>query len=188
MLKTAFLSGAAGLLLMAAPVVAQDSPTQTPPPAGEQPAARQTLQIAPGAKVRGGDGTELGAIENVRANPEGGQELLVRGADGALRAVPVAGIRQDGDGVVVDFTSAQYLAAAEVEGAAPAAPETTPPAGAPATPAAPAQPEQPAAPAAQVEPASPPEQSPPTLPPSNPATPEPNEGQEPAPTPEQSGG
>lgn len=186
MLKTALLSGAAGLLLMAAPAFAQDAATQTPPPAGEQPAERQTLQIAPGAKVRGGDGTELGAIENVRANADGGQELLVRGVDGVLRAVPVAGIRQDGDGVVVDFTSAQYASAAAIEApAAPPAPDAPPPPSAPAAPAAPAAPDA-ATPAA--EPVSPPEQSPPTLPPSNPATPEPNEGQEPSPTPEQPGG
>ena len=76
----------------------------------------------------------LGQLEGVQANAAGDQELTVRGADGQLRAVPLAGIRQEGSNVVVAYTKAEYDAAAPIPGAAPA------PAAAPAaspTPAAP---------------------------------------------------
>lgn len=133
MRKTALLTGVAGVLLMAAPAFAQDgTPAQTPPapaqaapPAGEQPA---TLTLQPGADVTGSDGTVLGQLEGAR-NTEAGQELTVRGPDGQLRGVPVSGgVRQEGEGVAVGWTSAQFSAAPAIadEAAPVAEPSATP--------------------------------------------------------------
>ncbi len=166
MRKTALLTGVAGLLLMTAPAFAQDGTapqTQEPAPAAaaaEQPAAEQpTLTLQPGADVKGADGTVLGQLEGAR-NTEAGQELTVRGADGLLRGVPVSGgVRQDGEGVAVGWTSAQFTAAPSItdsaadvaEPAAPPMPEepaVTPSTPTPSIPAAPdAAPKPAAAPA-----------------------------------------
>jgi len=162
MRKTALLTGVAGLLLMTAPAFAQDSTapqTQEPAPAAAaaaaQPAAEQpTLTLQPGSDVKGSDGTVLGQLEGAR-NTEAGQELTVRGADGQLRGVPVSGgVRQDGEGVAVGWTTAQFAAAPAITdsadnvaepaaapmppagtGMAPATPPTLPPATDPADPA-----------------------------------------------------
>lgn len=131
MRKTALLTGVAGLLLMTAPAFAQDSTAaQTPPPAtatppaaepaaATAPAAEQqpTLTLQPGSDVKGSDGTVLGQLEGAR-NTEAGQELTVRGTDGQLRGVPVSGgVRQDGTGVAVGWTSAQFTAAPSISDA-----------------------------------------------------------------------
>ena len=124
MRKTALLTGVAGLLLMTAPAFAQDStaaqtqepaPVAAAQPAAEQPAAEQpTLTLQPGSDVKGSDGTVLGQLEGAR-NTEAGQELTVRGADGLLRGVPVSGgVRQDGEGVAVGWTSVQFTAAPSI--------------------------------------------------------------------------
>ncbi|GAA0646679.1 superoxide dismutase [Brevundimonas lenta] len=150
MRKTALLTGVAGLFLMTAPAFAQDSTApQTPAPAAA-PAAEQpqSLTLQPGATVRGADGSELGKLEGVRQT-EAGQELTVRGADGALRGVPVAGISQQGADVAVAWNNSQYLAAPAIPGAAPAAAE-------PANPAEPATPADPAEPATSPSAAEPP--------------------------------
>ncbi|WP_439478228.1 superoxide dismutase [Brevundimonas sp.] len=158
MRKTALLTGVAGLLLMTAPAFAQDgtaAQTQEPAPAtAAQPAAEQpTLTLQPGSDVKGSDGSVLGQLEGAR-NTEAGQELTVRGADGQLRGVPVSGgVRQDGEGVAVGWTSAQFSAAPSITdtaadvaepaappmpdeaGMAPPTPPTLPPASDPADPA-----------------------------------------------------
>lgn len=194
MRKTALLSGVAGLFLMSAPALAHDGTApQTPPatPPG-QAAQAPTLTLQPGMIVRGADG-ELGTLVGARTNGNR-QQLTVQGADGTVRAVPIDGIRQEGDVVVVDFTLEQFSAADTVT--APATPATpgnqqTPdepdegeepddvdPAATPATPAQPATPAvpgvSPAAPATPAVPATPPAHEeavtpPPTLPPENPA-------------------
>jgi len=130
MRKTALLTGVAGLLLMTAPAFAQDSTApQTPPPA-EAPAEQpQNLTLTPGAEVKGSDGAVLGNLEGARNTPAG-QELVVRGADGQLRGVAVAGgVRQEGAGVAVGVTSAQFSSAPPIadEAAAPAAEPAAPP-------------------------------------------------------------
>ena len=167
MRKTALLTGVAGLFLMTAPAFAQDGTapqTQEPAPAAAaaaaQPAAEQpTLTLQPGSDVKGSDGTVLGQLEGAR-NTEAGQELTVRGTDGQLRGVPVAGgVRQDGEGVAVGWTTAQFAAAPAITD--PAA-DVAEPAGTMTPPA-----ETGMAPA-----------TPPTLPPADdPGAPEPDEGQ-----------
>ncbi len=139
MRKTALLTGVAGLFLMTAPAFAQDgaaahtSPpaTATPPaaqlppgqaPAEAPPAAEQhqpqSLTVQPGADVKGSDGLVLGRLEGTRHTPTG-QELTVRGTDGLLRGVPVSGgVRQDGEGVAVGWTSLQFAAAPSITDAA----------------------------------------------------------------------
>ena len=108
MRKTALLSGVAGLFLMTAPAFAQDSTApQTPPATTTETAAQApTLTLQPGATVRGSDG-DLGVLVGARLNG-GRQQLTVQGADGTVRAVPIDGIRQEGEVVVVDFTLAQF--------------------------------------------------------------------------------
>jgi hypothetical protein len=135
MRKTALLSGVAGLFLMTAPAFAQDSTATQSPPAATTEAP--TLSLQPGATVRGADG-ELGTLVGARLNG-GRQQLTVQGADGLVRAVPIDGIRQEGDVVVVDFTLEQYNAADTVtQPATPATPAE--PGVTPATPATPAVP------------------------------------------------
>lgn len=97
--------------------VAQDASAEAPPP---------PINLEPGAPVKGKDGTILGHLQDVRVNASGAQELLVRGADRRLRAVPLNGIRQDGAGVAVDWSQADYQAATPIEEARPAAPAPAP--------------------------------------------------------------
>ncbi|MDI6623572.1 MAG: hypothetical protein QME55_02485, partial [Brevundimonas sp.] len=140
MRKTALLTGVAGLFLMTAPAIAQDGTApQTTPPATppEQATQAPTLTLQPGMTVRGSDG-DLGVLVGARTNG-GNQQLTVQGADGTVRAVPIDGIRQEGDVVVVDFTLEQFGSADTVtQPAVPATPAE--PGVTPATPATPAVP------------------------------------------------
>lgn len=146
MRKTALLTGVAGLFLMTAPAFAQDStaqqappaPATAAPPAAEQP---QNLTLQPGSDVKGSDGAVLGKLEGAR-NTESGQELIVRGAaDGELRGVPVSGgVRQDGAGVAVGWTSSQFAAAAPItDEASPVSEPAAPPMPDPAMPTEPGE-------------------------------------------------
>lgn len=132
--KTALLTGIAGLMLTAAPAAfAQDAaPAQTPPAAAA--AQPGTLTLQPGSDVKGSDGAVLGKLEGTRTNA-GAQELTVRGTDGQLRGVPLAGLKPEGTGVTVGWTLAEYTAAPAIPGT-PDAPSST----APASTEAPAQP------------------------------------------------
>ncbi|MFK4058620.1 superoxide dismutase [Brevundimonas sp. NPDC046655] len=132
--KTALLTGIAGAFLIAAPVLAQDATTpQTPEPATAEAAAAQpqSLTLTPGTVVKSADGSELGRLVGAQ-NGASGQELTVRGADGSVRPVPVAGIRQDGDAIVVNASLSDFQAASPIAGEAPAA--ATPPVDTPDTP------------------------------------------------------
>ena len=125
-IKTVLLAGAAAAFMTAAPALAQEA---TPAPAAAPAAAassQQSLSLNPGSSVSGPDG-ELGKLEGVQTNAEGKQELTVRGADGQLRAVPLSGIRQEGAGVVVAYTKAEFDAASPIAGAAAAPPLIRPP-------------------------------------------------------------
>ena len=140
--KTALLTGIAGAFLFAAPVLAQDATTpQTPEPATAEaaPAQPQSLTLTPGSTVKSADGSELGKLVGAQ-NGASGQELTVRGADGSVRPVPVAGIRQDGADIVVDASASDIQSAAPIasdtaeptpDAAADAPPADTPPADAP---------------------------------------------------------
>ena len=118
--KTALLTGAAVLMLSAAPALAQDqmtppapatqNPAPTPTPA---PAAPGTMQIQPGSDVKGSDGAVLGKLEGVQT-VAGAQQLKVRGSDGVLRGVSLAGLKQDGAGVSVAWTTTEFQAAPEI--------------------------------------------------------------------------
>jgi hypothetical protein len=139
--KTALLTGIAGLMLTAAPAAfAQDTapaPAQTPPAPAAAPAAQPgTLSLQPGSDVKGSDGAVLGKLEGVRSNAAGAQELTVRGTDGQLRGVPLAGLKPEGAGVTVGWTLAEYTAAPSIAGSAPDAASSS----APASTAAPEQP------------------------------------------------
>jgi hypothetical protein len=148
--KTALLTGIASAFLIAAPALAQDATTpQTPEPATAEAAAAQpqSLTLTPGAVVKSADGSELGRLVGAQ-NGASGQELTVRGADGSVRPVPVAGIRQDGDAIVVNASLSDFQAASPIAGEAPAT--ATPPADTPDTPDTP--PTEPVEPPAADEP------------------------------------
>lgn len=149
--KTALLTGIAGAMLFAAPALAQDAmspmpaPTQDPAAATPTPPAPAgTLQLQPGANVKGSDGTVLGKLEGVRNNDAGEQELTVRGSDGQLRGVPLGGLSQDGADVAVAWTTAEFSAAPAIAADAttstpteqpmPSGDPMTPPATPPTTP------------------------------------------------------
>lgn len=145
MIRNTLLMAAAATALMTAPALAQEAmgqtaPSQTPPsstgssaPSSAQtpsattpaPAPSGSIQLQPGASVKGSDGATLGTLEGVRNNDAGEQELTVRGTDGQLRGVPLAGLTQQGADVVVGWTAGEYQAApgiggAEAEGTTPA--------------------------------------------------------------------
>lgn len=181
MRKIALLAGAAGALMIAGPVLAQEAtppgrnpapeqtaPAQTMPatPPAESPAAppaQESVSLTPGMVVRGGDGAEeLGKLEGVRVNAQGEQELTVRGADGQLRAVPLGGFQISSSGVNVAWSLEQYLTSPTIAGATPAATpdQASPPAGdtmAPPVPTLPTdpQPSDPAAPTTTTDPMTP---------------------------------
>ncbi|HRO32507.1 MAG TPA: hypothetical protein PLQ03_03760 [Brevundimonas sp.] len=171
--KTTLLAGVAGAVLFAAPALAQDIPAQEPAPATTPAPAQGSMTIQPGSDVKSENGARLGALEGVRTNDVGQQELEVRGDDGQLRAVPLGGLRQDGETLIVALTPEQYQAAPVVqsEGDDDAAP--TP---APTTDTVPADPSIPAMPApAATTPTLPtdPATADPTAEPTDPVEPEP---------------
>lgn len=124
--KTLLLAGVTAALLTAAPALAQDSPApaQTDPAAQAQ--SQGSIQLQPGSSVKGSDGAVLGVLEGVQSNAAGEQELTVRGADGNLRGVGLAGLTQQGADVVVGVSAAEFSASPVVEDAAPAADEAAP--------------------------------------------------------------
>ena len=109
--KTALLTTIAGTLFIGAPALAQEQAAEAP--ATQEAAQPQSLSLNPGSAVMGSDGVELGKLVGVQ-NGATGQELTVRGVDGELRPVPVAGIRQDGTNIVVGASSADFLAATAI--------------------------------------------------------------------------
>jgi hypothetical protein len=142
--KTVLLAGVTAALFTAAPALAQDAAPTAPAAAA---ATQGTLQLQPGANVKGSDGSILGKLEGVQSNAAGDQELTVRGSDGDLRGVPLGGLRQDGADVVVGWSSAEFQTAPVVEDAAPATTDgSVPAAGDPAAtpPTAPEPTEDPA--------------------------------------------
>ena len=146
--KTVLLAGVTAAFLTAAPAFAQDAAAPATAPQTAPAAAQGSLQLQPGASVKGSDGTVLGALEGVQSNAAGEQELTVRGTDGNLRGVPLGGLRQEGADVVVGWSSAEFNTAPVVEDAAPAGENgDVPAAGDPVTNPAPAP----------TEPATPPE-------------------------------
>ena len=117
--KTVLLAGVTAALLTAAPALAQEAPAAPPAPAAEAQASG-SIQLQPGASVKGSDGSVLGTLEGVQNNAAGEQELTVRGSDGSLRGVGLAGLTQNGSDVVVGITSAEFATSPVVEDSAPA--------------------------------------------------------------------
>lgn len=124
--KTALLTGIAGALMFTAPALAQEAtPDTTAPEAAQEAAQPQSLTLTPGSAVKSADGTELGKLVGVQ-NGASGQELTVRGADGLVRPVSVAGIKQQGTDIVVDATAADFQSATPIDTAEPVAAEPVP--------------------------------------------------------------
>lgn len=141
--KTALLTAAAVLAASAAPALAstlaQDPATQTQPAPssaapvpGQAPQNSGSLTLQPGAEVKASDGAVLGKLEGV-ITVDGAQQLTVRGADGLVKGVPLAGLQPSGTGVSVGMTAAEFQAAAAVEA------EASSPAASPSEPQPPAE-------------------------------------------------
>jgi hypothetical protein len=133
--KIALMTGVAGAILFAGPLLggaalAQEAsppaPQQTPPTTQTPAASPSQVSLTPGQTVRGPDG-ELGKLEGIQVDAQGQQELTVRGADGQLRAVPLGGLQVNGSEVTVAWSLEQYQAAPAIAGAAPAPTSATPP-------------------------------------------------------------
>lgn len=78
--------------------------------------ATADLNVNAGAEVRGVDGALLGQV--VRTTRDGAgrvQGLVVRSADGALKAVPASGASVQGEAVVTGWSQAQFDAAPAAE-------------------------------------------------------------------------
>ena len=61
-----------------------------------------------GAMVRGADGAELGRLEGRRTNADGVAEIVVRDADGQLRAIPAAAVMIHGDYLHANWSERQF--------------------------------------------------------------------------------
>jgi hypothetical protein len=134
--KTALLAGVAGALMISAPAFAQDAQTQPAPASVPQsqstPTAAQSaeaaapaqLSLTAGSNVTGSDGMVLGTLQGAQTNAAGEQELTVKGSDGQIRAVPLTGLRQEGEGVVVGWSQAEFNAASPLS-PAPATPDAS---------------------------------------------------------------
>lgn len=67
------------------------------------------LNISTGAMVHASDGAMLGSVVRTTRNASGRVEsLVVRTADGTLRAIPASGARVQGDVVVTGMTQSQF--------------------------------------------------------------------------------
>lgn len=71
--------------------------------------ASADLDVSAGAMVHGSDGQTLGSVVRTTRDSAGRVEsLLVRAADGTVRAVPAGGARVEGDVVVTGWTRGQF--------------------------------------------------------------------------------
>lgn len=67
-----------------------------------------------GAVVRGSGGVELGQLAGRRTGADGEAEIVVRGRDGRLRAVPASLVMVHGDYLHLEWSAARFDAATEV--------------------------------------------------------------------------
>lgn len=78
--------------------------------------ASSDLSIDAGAEVRATDGAVLGQVVRTTRDAAGRVEtLVVRSADGALKAVPASGASVQGEAVVTGWSQAQFDAAPAAE-------------------------------------------------------------------------
>ena len=97
-------------------------PALNPEPQGD-------LTLTPGATVVGSGGATLGTLQGASQGADGAYNILVRGADGQVRAVPAEGLTMNGANVVTAWTQAEFDAAqvdAAATAEAPVAPTQTP--------------------------------------------------------------
>lgn len=74
--------------------------------------ASADLEVSTGAMAHGADGAMLGAVVGTTRDAAGRvQGFMVRSADGAVKAVPAAGARVQGDVLVTGWSEAQFKAA-----------------------------------------------------------------------------
>ena len=103
-MKTFTILGATALAALASPAVAGVPDTDV------QAAQAQTGPER-GAMVRGADGAGLGRLEGRRTNADGVAEIVVRDADGQLRAIPAAAVMVHGEELHANWSQGQFRSA-----------------------------------------------------------------------------
>lgn len=111
------LSAAALAAAVAAPAVSAAAPSE--------PAVQAQAGPQRGAVVRAADGTELGRLEGRRTNGDGVVEIVVRGADGQMRAIPAASVTLQGEELRASWSEGQFRAAQPLMPVNPAAAPAT---------------------------------------------------------------
>ena len=103
-MKTFTILAATALAALASPAVAGVPDTDV------QAAQAQTGPER-GAMVRGADGAGLGRLEGRRTNADGVAEIVVRDADGQLRAIPAAAVMVHGEELHANWSQGQFRSA-----------------------------------------------------------------------------
>lgn len=98
-------------------------------PALNPEASGDELVLTPGTPVVGTQGAALGTLQGAGQAPDGSYNIHVKAADGQVKAVPAAGLTQQGGNIVTAWTQAEFDAApvdaaatAEATATAPTAP------------------------------------------------------------------
>lgn len=100
-MKTLTIIAATALTAIAAPAVAK----------APAPAIQAQQVVEPGTVVLAADGSELGRLEGSRTNMDGDAEVVVRDADGHMRALPTTAVTVQGDSLRASWTPGQFRSA-----------------------------------------------------------------------------
>lgn len=117
---------AAIALAWAAPAAAQTPPDQSPAPVAA-PAVPSGQTFPSGAEVLSVDGEPLGVLTLVETRPGGERILHIRRADGSTTTAPAIVASRGERAVVLEWTRAEWEAAAITAAAAPPAGPSPPP-------------------------------------------------------------
>ena len=104
-MKTFTILAAAGLAAAAAAPAVSAVPATVIPSYAQDQAGPQR-----GAVVRGAGGAELGRLEGRRTN-DGVAEIIVRGPDGQMRAIPASAVMVHGEDLHATWSESQFQAA-----------------------------------------------------------------------------
>ena len=104
-MKTFTILAAAALAAATAPAVSAAPATAVSAHVQEQSGPQR------GAVVRSAGGAELGRLEGRRTTADGAAEIVVRGEDGQMRAIPASAVMIHGDELHATWSEGQFRAA-----------------------------------------------------------------------------